>query len=127
MENFRKTIQRRIALMSACNVVAIVLVVLASVGVFPFAGSDDFIHGFLVGVVVALELLRKEYVKENDERNKAIRSNMGGAGRFLPLLFLAATVVAGFFDRTVFFTLLACTWAMALYLLAVKIYYRNKL
>lgn len=149
MENFKKTIQSRIAVMSVFNGVAVVLIVLANTGVFPVAGgagTADFIQGFLIGVLIGLELLfvyfmarygvmlkneellRKQYVKENDERNRAIRDKIGGAGfQFLSLLFLAATVVSGFFNTVVFWTLLACTFAVSLIAITLKFYYKKKL
>ena len=142
---FRKTVRGRIVWMSVCDGVAVILTILVNCGVFPIGGDVDFISGFLLGVFIALEiififwmvrygrmlrreeLLRKQYIKETDERNKAIQGKVGGAGRFLPPVFLTATVVSGFFNMTVFWTLLACTWVVCLYMLGLKQYYRRKL
>jgi len=148
MDDYRKTVKNRIVVMSVFNCMAICLIILANMGIFPVAngGHMDFIRGFLTGVIIALELLfviyiaifgrtlkneealRKQYIRETDERNHAILEKIGGIGyQFLPPLFLTATVVSGFFNQTVFFTLLVCTLVVSLFRGVLKLYYRKKL
>ena len=148
MEAFKKTIKNRIAVMSVFNCTAVCLIVLANTGIIPIAHGErmDFIRGFLTGLIIAFELLfvvyialygrmlkneealRKQYIRETDERNQAIQEKIGGIGyQFLPILLLTTTVVSGFFNQTVFFTLLVCTFAVILFKAALKLYYRNKI
>lgn len=95
----------------------------------------DFFQGFQLGIAMAFlacaifsivryrkilqdeEALRAYYIKEHDERNKAIWNKSGGNVLYTcGVLIIGAAVVAGYFNSIVFLTLLAC----GLFLLLVK-------
>lgn len=106
----------------------------------------DFIRGFHTGAFTGIEIgillvivkyivsLRKEeslkrlFIEENDERRLAIMQKSGAWGMTACILGLAvATVIAGFFDQTVFFSLLGALIYSAVVKGTLKIYYYRKL
>lgn len=106
---------------------------------------SDMIPGFQLGAFVGLQLimivyiakyrkalkteeeLKKMYIKEHDERTKLITDKIGGVGLNFSLVAITiATIMAGFFNQLVFFTLLAILIFMSLVKGTLKIYYRNK-
>ncbi len=124
--------------------------VLAHTGVIQPALSaselSDFGNGFIAGVAAGLTLLivigiiinlramksderlKKLYCKENDERAKLIaeKGKSSAASAFVFSL-LIASIISGFFNFTVFVTLLISTFALALYMCFGKLYYNKKL
>jgi len=113
----------------------------------PVSGGDDFadfFQGFQLGIAMAFliwaavniiryrkilqdeEAIRAFYIREHDERTAAIWSRSGGTALYTcGILIIGAALVAGYFDPTVFITLVSC----GLFLLLVKkglcIYYRR--
>lgn len=105
----------------------------------------DFIAGFHAGfftssVAVILvfmfrnlrawknpEVLKRRYVQYSDERNRFIRSKSGAPALMVcTFLFAAATVASGFFNETVFLTLLGVTYFTGIYAVLAKLYFRRK-
>ena len=104
----------------------------------PIDGGEnfsDFFDGFQLGITVAIvffavinirkfskllkdeEALKAYYIKEHDERTAAIREKSGGTVLYTcGVLIIGAGIVAGYFNLTVFVTLLIC----GLFLLLVK-------
>lgn len=104
----------------------------------------DFNKGFQFGLFIALELilvfhiirylismrdktaLRKLYIKENDERTKLILQKSGAWGMTICYIGLAfGSLVASFFNQTVFLSLLGATVFTGLIKVLLKIYYSN--
>jgi len=148
MDEFKKTLMRRLALLGGCAAVYIAANALlyAAVGVKGAGNASDFIRGFHFGAGLFLLLLlagwifvygsamrsddklRKLYIAENDERRRMIRQKSGSAGmRFAVLGLSGAAVLAGYINATVFFTLLGAALFVALIHAALKYYYRKKL
>ena len=148
MEAYRKQIRRRIPWLVIASVMAVALIILA-IGIFgiqlPGTAADDFIRGMqtglcavllvaLVGTTISLvrmlgneKLLEKTFVTETDERNRFIRDKIGGIGMDVSLVILAiATIVSGFYSRTVFFTLAAVLVCQVHVKAGLKLYYRQK-
>ena len=125
MEKYRKTIKIRMALL------AVIILFAMALGVYDVffaseAAKESFIVGFQIGGVTGMGLvaifafirlgliladdtkLKRRYNVENDERLKAIRAKSG-----MPMLLvtsgamLIAGIIAGYFNQTVFFTLIA--------------------
>ena len=72
--------------------------------------------------------LKKLYIEENDERSKLILEKTGAFGMLVfTILCAIGAIVAGFFDETVFYTLLCVTALSAIIRGACKIYYHTKL
>ena len=73
------------------------------------------------------KLLKKHYIKNNDERTIQIwTSARAAAYQACLLLGLAAVVVAGYFNTTVSITILVCVLLGSLSGLLFKIYYSKK-
>ena len=148
MEQFKKTLKRRLYGIAGYCIVLLVLIVF---GIFhPTAGNSEetlaFMAGFNVGLaVVALgviitgirkysaalkdeEKLKTLYIEEHDERKLYIQSKMGGMAMQIILFgLLAATLAAGFFNQVVFFTLLGTLLFGAAVKALLKAYYTRKL
>lgn len=98
-------------------------------------GASDAI--FLLAVIQIMkyrkilkseEAIRNEYIKEHDERNAAIWAKSGGTVLYqCAVLIIGAAVVAGYFDKTVFVTLLVCGVFLLLVKKTLLIYYRKTL
>ena len=72
--------------------------------------------------------LRVPYNQENDERMKAIRAKAGvPMVLVLSMALIVAGMVIGYFNETVFVTIIGVTLFQLLASLAVKFYYRRKM
>lgn len=141
MENYKKVIKRRIYLLT---IPALIAVGLGVYNVF-WAGSEvtkSYIFGFQTGAGITLGIfavifiihyrillrdekkLQLQFNKENDERYKAIRGKAG-----LPLMLITsvamviAGIIAGYFNYTVFYTLIAAAYCQMLVCGFLKTYY----
>jgi hypothetical protein len=149
MEKFKNVLKRRIAFMLAFNGLAIAFIILsiyiARLKSHNGSEMDGFVSGFQIGIYFGLQIviiiyvikylkalksdieLKKLYIKENDEREKVIRDKIGGVGLDFSLAVIAtAAVISGFFNQTVFMTLLAVLVAVVAIKGTLKIYYRRK-
>jgi hypothetical protein len=147
MEKFRAKIQKRVMVLSLTVIfISAVYLLLISGLIMETPSIPDFIKGFNMGAFVGVELilvfftvkfffsmknedaLKKLYIEENDERSKLILEKTGAVGMLLFILLCAiGTIVAGFFNETVFYTLLGVTALGAIIRGACKIYYHTKL
>ena len=145
MEEFKKKIRQRVALL------CILLAVGACLSIFdvffaPEELKNSYVFGFQTGAVTALTMLavvlvinygvvlrdekklRRLFNRESDERYKAIRAKAG-----MPVLLFTAVgmivsgVIAGYFNFTVFVTLIAAGAAQILVGAALKSYYLHKM
>ncbi len=144
MEKFRKSLKNR--LVGACIYCAAVVALIA-LGVFRpgDAHVSDFIAGFSMGLCIGIEFvvifymikiiaalrneekLKKLYIKENDERIKMIQSKAVSSGITLAVGgLLLGTMVAGYYDEKVFFTLVGATVFISLMVSLMKGYYGAK-
>lgn|SRR5690554_4429758 len=72
--------------------------------------------------------LKKLYIEENDERAIMIMQKTGAVGINICILgFAIATIIAGYFNRIAFFTLLGSTLFVSLIKGLFKIYYHRKI
>ena len=147
MEEFRKTLQKRIRFIMMYNSVMVILLVQ---GVFHMTRvanehASDFISGYSIGFCVALQILgiallgkyraalKNEekfnalYIKENDERKKFIKTKMGDVGSNITIVGLClATIISGYFNATVFFTLMGTLFFTMGIKIVLKIIYTKK-
>lgn len=105
----------------------------------------DFIYGFQTGIFAGLELillfilgknitamktdvaLKKLYIQEHDERKLMIKQKTGSIGFEIYTIGICfAIIVSGFFNQTVFFTLLGVTVFIEFIQFFLKIYYTKK-
>lgn len=96
-----------------------------------FTGGELFLAGLIVRNLLAMrspEKLKMLYIKETDERTAAIRQNSGALSFSIIAIGLSAAIIAsGFFNETVFFTLLATLFSIAFVMLALQFYFKWKL
>lgn len=72
--------------------------------------------------------LKKLYIKENDERTIMIMQKTGAVGiNICIIVFAGATIIAGYFNELIFFTLLGTTLFVSLIKGLFKVYYHKKL
>lgn len=145
MENYRKAIKKRIYLLEAVAVFACCL------GIFDvFIASpeikENHIFGFQAGVIIALGLmsvvniirlgkllkdekkLQLHFNKENDERYKTIRGKAGMPMLlFTSVAMIVAGMIAGYFNSTVFLTLMIAATTQMLVGIIVKMIYLKKM
>jgi magnesium-transporting ATPase (P-type) len=145
MEQFKKRLSGRIVLMAIASIIIGGIYALLFFDIIGLPDAPGFIRWFSAGIFLVIEvfllvyifkykasinneqLLNKIYIAENDERTRMILQRTGATGMTICNIALAfATVVAGFFNTTVFYTLLAVTAFVALVKLVFKIYYRYK-
>lgn len=148
MEQYRHTIKTRRNLLAAAVLLVALILTAQNLGWFPMGKEsfyDGFLYGFIGGGLTSMDLvfifllakcskaLRNEeilndlYIKENDERQKYIRSKTGGLTMYIcSIVILLAAVIAGNYSQTVFFSLLACSVFLFLVIGLLKIYYMKK-
>ncbi|MDV3427166.1 MAG: hypothetical protein LIR50_08290 [Bacillota bacterium] len=151
MENYKKVIKRRMHLAAIFNCIVVIFIALtawygsylAQNGRSTF--SQGFIPGFQTGGFIGLQLvvlyhiakyrkaikneesLKRLYIEENDERKKLIRDKIGGTGlNFIIGSGAAAVIISGFFNESVFITLLGALIFIVMVKGFLKLYYRNK-
>lgn len=143
MGDFKKTLKKRIGFISIYN--SIVLLLLLK-GIFHIATKSNTIHiaNFNLGICIGIQLillyylaqykkalkdedsLKKLYILENDERSKYIAEKIGEKSINITILGLGlATMISGYFNDTIFFTLLATLVFSALVKVFFKIYYNK--
>ena len=150
MENYREMLKIHNILYGIGALALLAIQVLAYTGIVTPVGADErwqgfyngFIAGaafgvmalFIVGLVMNLRALRsekamkKQYIKETDERSRQITvmGKSAGATIFL-LLMVPAAIILGYFNVTVFITCISCVLALALSMAGAKLYFSRKL
>jgi hypothetical protein len=147
MEKFKAKVQKRVLILSMTVLfIGVIYLILISGLVIDTPTVPDFIRGFNMGAFAGVELilvffivkyfvamkkednLKKLYIEENDERSKLILEKTGAFGMLVfTILCAIGAIVAGFFDETVFYTLLCVTALSAIIRGACKLYYHMKL
>ena len=150
MENYREKLKIHNILYGIGALALLAIQVLAYSGLVSPVGADErwqgfyngFIAGaafgvmalFIVGLVMNLRALRsekamkKQYIKETDERSRQITAmgKSAGATIFL-LLMVPAAIILGYFNVTVFITCIGCILALSLLMGGAKLYFSRKL
>ena len=150
MENYREKLKIHNILYAIGALALLAIQVLAYSGLVSPVGADErwqgfyngFIAGaafgvmalFIVGLVMNLRALRsekamkKQYIKETDERSRqiAVMGKSAGATIFL-LLMVPAAIILGYFNVTVFITCIGCILALSLLMGGAKLYFSRKL
>ena len=150
MENYREKLKIHNILYAIGALALLAIQILAYTGLVSPVGADErwqgfyngFIAGaafgvmalFIVGLVMNLRALRsekamkKQYIKETDERSRQITAmgKSAGATIFL-LLMVPAAIILGYFNVTVFITCIGCVLALSLLMGGAKLYFSRKL
>jgi len=147
MEEFKKSIKTRLtrSIISTVAAIGIVLLCYVNYKISGITGHvESFMRGYQTGLVMAgvllgamhiynlckalksEERLRKMYIKESDERDRAIKNKIAYTGFWttVPTL-LVASIAAGFYSITVFVTLMSVLLFMLVIALIYKcVYYK---
>jgi len=149
METYRRKLKTRVAGLAAvillANIIYLLLVVFGTkLSLLPGIIPDNmrgFTSGALSGITLFLmirlavaavslrspEALRSRYIKENDERKQMIYQKTGSLGFQIAGVGLGfAAVIAGFFDQTVFFTLIMALLFLVLVKASLRLYFGRK-
>lgn len=148
MEKYKKTLKTRIAILGFGIAGLIALIVLTQSGIITTTSSaafSDFLSGFQMGMMTGVigifviimvkyvkflgndEKLKAEYFCENDERKNLIMLKIGGTPMYVcSIVILLAGIVAGYFDKTVFFSLIGCAMFLLIARGILKVYYNKK-
>lgn len=145
MECYRKKLKNRRILLG------IVILTGVSFGIYDVFGlqaleTSNVVLCFSLGLMIAITILacnkmiqysrilqdnqkvEMEYNQENDERRKEIRSRAGAPLiQVTSFLMLLAGIIAGYFNETVFITLVAAVMGQLTLASIVKLYYMKKL
>jgi|GEM_PF-5348639 len=141
LEIFREKVKMRCYAHFA--IIAVIMAVYIILELFFGGGKSDFSRGFLIGFVLSVTLsmaaravlglriannsekIKEKYARENDEREISIRQKSGALGFWIVKTGVyIATVIAGYFDAPVFFTLMAVWLFIVLAQIAAHIIYR---
>lgn len=147
MDKFVKELKRKRWLNLGGSLLAVFYVAFYLWKKFAAGGSafDGFFHGFQLGLLMAMvgfmmvdfvktqmalrndDKLKAMYVDETDERKLMIKRELGKMTLNVNYgALIIATVVAGFFNETVFSTLMAVLLFFALTMIVGKVYYNRK-
>lgn len=149
MEQYRRKLKLQNILLAVGFMILVVIQVLAYLGIVT-PNSDEhwadywngFIAGaaagicilFLIGFLINIRALRNEtklkklYIKENDERSAQVQKNGKSAGATIFMIIaLPAAIVSGYFNITVFLTIVACEMVLSLIICGAKLYYNRML
>lgn len=96
-----------------------------------FIGVEVVVTYFLVRYIKASKNeaeLKKQFIEENDERSVTILQSAGTLSVAIILISLGiASVIAGFFNPMIFYTLLTCLLFVLIVFLALWMYYARKI
>lgn len=141
MDAYRKTIKRRRLLLA---IFALAVAVIGIIDVFLLSEElrIDYVWEFQFGVLIGLdalalvrifsykkllsddELLRSQYNRENDERLKAIRGKAGQPVMWISsVIIIIAGIIAGYFNFTVFLTLVITGLSLLVFGCVLKLVY----
>lgn len=149
MEKFKSNLNKKMKLMILLASLVAIIVLLVGYISYKVVGTQgdvaDFILGAQFGTFIGLELviimnirkyskalkdkntLQKLFINKNDERNKLILLNTGSTGlSVIKTVIATATIISGFFNETVFFTLAAVLLFIALTKSFLTKYYSKK-
>lgn len=146
MKEYTNKIKKRNVYLIVALLVTVITYIGLTIKTDSFAEMSSFIQGYNLGVALGMvlfisyhlfknysvlkqnEKLKKQYIEENDERSKTIKQKTGASAIYLlTLSFAFATIVAGFFNEVIFFTLLAVTFFTLAVVSILKKYYMRTL
>jgi len=149
MENYKKVTTKKLTLMTAFTAFAAAFIALTGAFVYMGAGINEdvsaMIPGFQLGSFIGFQItmlmyiakyrkalktedeLKKLYIEEHDERTTLIKDKICSVGFLFSLVTITtATIITGFFNQIIFFTLFGVLLFMLLVIVFLVVYYRNK-
>ena len=149
MEKYKLVLKRRTIIFTVFIIFAVVLQLCNFLNVFGNAVNDGFVGdvltefqtGLLFGItiifvylIVRYNLIMKDNIKlkkfynaENDERRKEIKQKSGGnVILFSSIIIIFMGIIAGYFNKIIFFSLIACALFQLSLCALLKLYYSRK-
>lgn len=146
LEKYRREIKNRVSVYQALIVVALVFVIIGNVLLKDRGQTVETVRGFATGLFIGIELvcvfqlgklwkmlkdeevLKEVYIREHDEREALIQMKSGlHVIPILSFIILICAILVGFFNDTVFYTLVVVGIGQILIALALKIYWKMHL
>lgn len=146
LEKYRREIKNRVSVYQALIAVALVFVIIGNVLLKDRGQTVETVRGFATGLFIGIELvcvfqlgklwkmlkdeevLKEVYIREHDEREALIQMKSGfHVIPVLSFIILICAILVGFFNDTIFYTLVVVGIGQILIALALKIYWKNHL
>ena len=146
LEKYRREIKNRVSVYQALIAVALVFVIIGNVLLKDRGQTVESVRGFATGLSIGIELvcvfqlgklwkmlkdeevLKEVYIREHDEREALIQMKSGlHVIPILSFIILICAILVGFFNETIFYTLVIVGIGQILIALALKIYWKNHL
>ena len=146
LEKYRREIKNRVSVYQALIAVALVFVIIGNVLLKDRGQTVESVRGFATGLSIGIELvcvfqlgklwkmlkdeevLKEVYIREHDEREALIQMKSGlHVVPILSFIILICAILVGFFNDTIFYTLVVVGIGQILIALALKIYWKNHL
>ncbi|HLV09935.1 MAG TPA: hypothetical protein VKY40_06995 [Halanaerobiales bacterium] len=148
MKNFREKMKRRIVFQVLTIIIVAAVYFILLYNKDKIAGENyivSFVRGFQTGLFVSLqavsiyylfkyisalkneETLKEIYIKENDERKIMIEQKAGSVSMIISYIILAlASIIAGFYNQIIFFTLVGTLLFLAFTRLFMYLYFNRR-
>lgn len=146
LEKYRREIKNRVSVYQALTAVALVFVIIGNVLLKDRGQMVESVRGFATGLFIGIELvcvfqlgklwkmlkdeevLKEVYIREHDEREALIQMKSGlHVIPVLSFIILICAILVGFFNDTVFYTLVVVGIGQILIAFALKIYWKMHL
>lgn len=146
LEKYRREIKNRVSVYQALIAVALVFVIIGNVLLKDRGQTVESVRGFATGLFIGIELvcvfqlgklwkmlkdeevLKEVYIREHDEREALIQMKSGlHVIPVLSFIILICAILVGFFNDTIFYTLVVVGIGQILIALALKIYWKMHL
>lgn len=146
LEKYRREIKNRVSVYQALIAVALVFVIIGNVLLKDRGQMVESVRGFATGLFIGIELvcvfqlgklwkmlkdeevLKEVYIREHDEREALIQMKSGlHVIPILSFIILICAILVGFFNDTVFYTLVVVGIGQILIAFALKIYWKMHL
>lgn len=146
LEKYRREIKNRVSVYQALIAVALVFVIIGNVLLKDRGQMVESVRGFATGLFIGIELvcvfqlgklwkmfkdeevLKEVYIREHDEREALIQMKSGlHVIPVLSFIILICAILVGFFNDTIFYTLVVVGIGQILIALALKIYWKMHL
>ncbi len=145
MEEFQRGIQTKIKIYHLISAFSFLVIVIPTSLNIQIWGKDDFTHGVQIGIFLGLQLvfllksqklrssiknaqkLKQLYIEMNDERKKMIEAKSESMGFTIMAGSIAiATIVSGFYNHTIFLTLIVTLFFILFLKVLLKYFYSKK-
>lgn len=146
LEKYWREIKNRVSVYQALIAVTLVFVIIGNVLLKDRGQMVESVRGFATGLFIGIELvcvfqlgklwkmlkdeevLKEVYIREHDEREALIQMKSGlHVIPILSFIILICAILVGFFNDTIFYTLVIVGIGQILIALALKIYWKNHL